>query len=429
MATAQLQPITNHAIIPIAKSFRADRRTMSRRKGQSGYVRQKGHQWYGEFYVDEAAGRTRRAVILGEVAAMTKSEARVALREHIRNLGLNTAEHLDRATQPVVLFSTKAELWMNAMEDEMGMYGRLKPSTYRTISSQVNAHLLPRLKNLNVVDIGEKEVDGIISDLATKGRSKSVIKSTLLGLSMILGRKFDSRAKLRALKSLKPKKSRDLLWFTAEEMKKIVTASAGRYRVLFATAAGTGCRAGELYGLRVEDINLDRGFITVRRSVWEGMEQSPKSANAYRTVGIDKSLVRLLREWIGDRMTGLLFPSQIGTPLRNNAVLEFGLHPVLKSLGIPRRGMHAFRHGRVSMLVEAGVPIGTIKAWIGHGSEKMVEQYTHYRPEYHADSLALVPSIAEGIDANHANFRNSENVVTAIESNCAVVAELADASA
>lgn len=386
---------------------------MSRRKGQSGYVQQKGSKWYGTFWVDEPIGRTRRSIVLGETEAMTKSEARLTLREYLKNLGVNTSTHLDRALQPVVLFSTRSEGWLEAMKNDTGVYGRLKPSTYRTLASQVRLHLIPRFKNHALTDIGEDEVDELISDLAAKGRAKSTIKSTLLALGMVLGRRIDSRARLRALKVLRPKKSREMLWFTADEMRKIIAVATGRYRVLFAVAAGTGMRAGELYGIRIEDVNLDRGFITVKRSVWEGTEQSPKTENAYRTVGVDATLVKMLRAWIDDRQTGLLFPSEIGTPLRNNAVLEFGLHPVLKSLGIPQRGMHAFRHGRVSMLVEAGIPIHTIKAWIGHGSDKMVEQYTHFRPEYHANSLALVPSVAEGIATTATKDGKNETVVNA----------------
>lgn len=375
---------------------------MSRRKGQNGYVREMGSKWQGVYRVDNAHTRDRQTVILGEISAMTKSEARAALREYIQKLGVNTVDHLNRALQPVVLFKTRATAWLDSMKGEAGMYGRLKPSTFATLSSHLNSRLLPRFEKTSVTNIGEAEVDALISDMAAKRLAKSTIKSTLLVLGMVLGRKIDARTKLRALKFLQPKKSRDTLWFTKDEMQKIIAAARGRYRVLFATAAATGCRAGELYALQIEDVDFDRGFIHVRRSAWEAMVQSPKTENAYRTIGIDSALIDMLCAWIGDRTAGFLFPSETNKPLRHTVVLKFGLHPVLKNLGITRRGMHAFRHGRVSMLVEAGVPINTIKAWIGHGSEKMVEQYTHFRPEYHAESLALVPSVVLGIDANDA---------------------------
>jgi integrase len=108
-------------------------------------------------------------------------------------------------------------------------------------------------------------------------------------------------------------------------------------------------------------------------------------------IGIDDGLVQLLRDWIGNRKFGYVFPSNAGTPLLNSNVLEDDLHPVLAKLGIEKKGMHAFRHGRVTVLVESEVPMHTINAWIGHGSEKMVERYTHHRTEYHQQHLEKVP--------------------------------------
>jgi integrase len=69
------------------------------------------------------------------------------------------------------------------------------------------------------------------------------------------------------------------------------------------------------------------------------------------------------------------------------------LHPLLESLGIPQGGMHGFRHGRVSFLVENNTPVEVIKVWIGHGSERMVRRYTHLRPMYRSRVLAAIPSL------------------------------------
>jgi integrase len=56
--------------------------------------------------------------------------------------------------------------------------------------------------------------------------------------------------------------------------------------------------------------------------------------------------------------------------------------------------MHGFRHHRVSTLVMSGTPMAVIKKWIGHGSEEMVNRYTHLRPDFMRDELARVPDFA-----------------------------------
>jgi integrase len=45
-------------------------------------------------------------------------------------------------------------------------------------------------------------------------------------------------------------------------------------------------------------------------------------------------------------------------------------------------GLHAFRHGRVSVLQENGVPGDLVKEWIGHSSLRTTSRYTHLRPEF-----------------------------------------------
>jgi integrase len=78
---------------------------------------------------------------------------------------------------------------------------------------------------------------------------------------------------------------------------------------------------------------------------------------------------------------GLVFPANNGKALRNNNVLRRRLHPILEALSIREGGMHGFRHGRVSFLVENDTPVEVIKAWIGHGSERMLRLYTHLHPQ------------------------------------------------
>jgi integrase len=101
----------------------------------------------------------------------------------------------------------------------------------------------------------------------------------------------------------------------------------------------------------------------------------------------------MLKEHLNGRTEGLVFQSESGQTLRNTNALRRVLHPILQKLGIPEGGMHGFRHGRVSFLVENNTPVEVIKAWIGHGSEQMVRRYTHLRPQYRSRVLASIPAL------------------------------------
>jgi integrase len=101
----------------------------------------------------------------------------------------------------------------------------------------------------------------------------------------------------------------------------------------------------------------------------------------------------MLKDYLHGRSEGLVFQAKNGSPLRNNNVLRRRLHPLLAKLGIKQGGMHGFRHGRVSFLVENNTPVEVIKVWIGHGSEAMIRRYTHLRPAYRSRILASIPAL------------------------------------
>jgi integrase len=118
-----------------------------------------------------------------------------------------------------------------------------------------------------------------------------------------------------------------------------------------------------------------------------------KTMNAYRVVDVAAWVLQIIRQHIGERKMGLVFLNKRGHAMRHTTVLRRHFHPRLHRLGIPQCGFHAFRHGRVSHLVERGVSRDLIKQWIEHGSDKMIELYTHLRRDFRAAELAKVGSL------------------------------------
>jgi len=182
-------------------------------------------------------------------------------------------------------------------------------------------------------------------------------------------------------------------YFTEDEMRRIIAASKGQWRVLFATLASTGLRVGEAFGLHVEDLDLEAGTIKVRRSVWNGKEVTPKTKKAPRVVNIDPVLADMLRQHLNGRRGGRLFETRNGTPHSKGNVRR-KLHKTLQ-LEIPRGGLHAFRHGRVSVLQANGVPGDLTKEWVGHSSLRTTSRYTHFSDEYKRKTAQAVGLMEE----------------------------------
>src|SRR5262249_29057485 len=78
----------------------------------------------------------------------------------------------------------------------------------------------------------------------------------------------------------------------------VAAATTKRWRVAFGLAAYAGLRLGEIRGLRWQDVDLDAGTVTVRRSLLtDGTAKPPKTKAGERVVPILPALRRLLVEW------------------------------------------------------------------------------------------------------------------------------------
>lgn len=170
-------------------------------------------------------------------------------------------------------------------------------------------------------------------------------------------------------------------YFTADEMSCIITAASGKWKPFFALLAETGLRCGEAFGLHVEDLDLKAQRLTVRRSIYRGIEGTPKTRKGYRTVDINPEPCQMLKQHLKGRASGYVFKTENSTPLSQQNSRRM-LHTILDRLGISKAGLHAYRHRRVSILQAARMPGDLIKQWVGHSSLKTTSGYTHFEPKF-----------------------------------------------
>jgi integrase len=99
-----------------------------------------------------------------------------------------------------------------------------------------------------------------------------------------------------------------------------------------------------------------------------------KTTNAHRIVDIHPDVaVRLARLIQGK--DGLVFATTTGWAHNSSNILRRWPHPVLKQLGIPKTGFHAFRRFRATHLRKQRVQESLIKAWLGHSGGTLTDLY------------------------------------------------------
>lgn len=161
--------------------------------------------------------------------------------------------------------------------------------------------------------------------------------------------------------------------WTAEELGRFLSATEGRWRVLFTLLAATGLRVSEALALRWQDVDLDQGLVHVRRVVHPApgggfVFEPPKTQAGLRTVALPEEVMRLLldyRQASGGSEEALMFTRADGKPLHRNDVAR-AMRRVSRRAGLSSPGPHALRHLHGSHLLACGVPLADVSRRLGH---------------------------------------------------------------
>lgn len=371
---------------PVAQQSPGEQRGgMARRRFQNGclYLRRGKRRsvWVAQYREDELdhegkVHRILRKVILGTTQELRTK--RLAHRELDKRLErINSFSYRPGRT---ATFDQFVESWR---KDVLRLR---KPSSVKAAESHLRTYLTLRLGKLKLEELTHETIQQFVSVLAPR-----VSRHTLLNILGTLGGILKSAKAygytcgnfsrdelvLPAVKlTTRPK------FFSAGEVGRILGAAKKEpYRTMFWVAALTGLRAGEICGLPVDCVDLDRKTVTVTQSAWYGKLQTPKSKSAVRTIPIPEILCDVLKTYLREwkpNPARLLFATSTGKPHSSNKVVQRKLWPILDALQIPRAGFHAFRHAASTLLVDLGATPATVQAQLGHSDPRItLSAYTH----------------------------------------------------
>lgn len=176
------------------------------------------------------------------------------------------------------------------------------------------------------------------------------------------------------------------------EMRDLYAAPFADYlRPLVLLLLNTGLRRGEALALVWSDIDLPNRTLTVRA-------QGSKTSKP-RRVPLNGLLLDTLDKWRGmspdTAPESLVFVS----PKTGERLTHFrrSWDAVLKAAGITNFSVHCTRHHFASRLVQAGVPLNTVRELLGHASLQMTMRYAHLAPEHGLAAVELLSQPRGGI--------------------------------
>lgn len=330
---------------------------LARKRYQEGCLELRGEAWTVKYREDmvQPDGSVKRV----EVRKVIGSHAEFPTRKLARRRADEIVAHVNQINYKpvrVATFREFAELW------ESRALPLKKPSTQKAAQTHLRNYLNPQFGGMRLDEFGAGPVQVLVAAMAAKGRSRHYIKNVLATLqSMIRSARSWGYlvGELHVADLTLPVEGirKTPRFFTAQQATAIIGAAKNPWHTIFAVAALTGMRPNEVLGLAVSDLDFERRLIHIRQGAYYSKLQTPKSRASIAAVPMPVVLEGTLREFLRTwkpNAANLLFATRNGTPFCENNTVQRKLWPILDALGIPRCGMHAFRHTHASLLISSG---------------------------------------------------------------------------
>ena len=201
--------------------------------------------------------------------------------------------------------------------------------------------------------------------------------------------------------------------FTLAEVQKMIAYARAKKgaanAAMLETAFATGMRRGELYGLKWEDVDFEKGLITIRHNY----DRKPKSGKS-RVVPIEASLGSSLKKWKAQSAysqdADFVFPTPEGEMRAEGAHWAAFVKRTADKAKVLRPGLsrfgHLTRHTFATLYLRAGGSDVLLAKMLGHKDTRLVHQvYAHFC----ADDLAA-DMLRCGFTLTSANAQNPKTI-------------------
>ena len=337
--------------------------------------------------------------------------------------------------------------WLDIMER------RLKPSSYEGYESMVRVHLIPRLKNIKLIDITPEIIGNVWTRMGKEGLSATLITHCHRRLSKALAdasektlipfnpcQKNDAKPPHIDKKVINP--------FTEEERLRLLATfqkDYPEYHPVVFMALHTGMRRNELLALKWRDIDLETRSIYVNGNMFRKNRQtiyhSPKTTLSQRLVKLAPEAVAFMEGELKKQTDNSIFfgykvdkNSHVFIRTEGNPTGEYKKDkkgkleldtegnpiPVIESipflpntvshtfkkvcrrLGLDANKMNDNRHTHATILFKRGTHPKIVQERLGHSSINVTMNiYSHVLPSMQEDAvkdLVLSPETADQED-------------------------------
>jgi len=346
------------------------------RRGENIHKRKDG-RWEARFL----KGRINNKSIYISFYGKTYKEAKKKLTDYIKY------NHTNKKTK--TSFNEIFNSWINYKKYF------IKDSTYNKYLNLYNNYIHVYFKSINIEQISNLDIQDFIiylmnlnSHKTNKGLSTSTIKSTvyIIKSTMLFAQKDKYINNISFQVKIPNQEVKKIQFLTRSEQKDLEKFVKNKYSIIsFAIllCLYTGLRIGELCALTINDIDLNKKFINVDKSVQRIQKKKnsnpmasktsliitiPKTKNAVRKIPISSVLNSILEKYL-PLVAGkkYLFSNKDGNMI-DPRTIQYQFKQVLEKAELPPISFHALRHTFATRCIELGMDMKTLSEILGHSN-------------------------------------------------------------
>ena len=287
---------------------------------------------------------------------------------------------------------------------------RLSPVVYEKYSRMLDICIIPMLGHLKLKDIKPIHIQRFVDSLQDRethldGTDGKLSPSTVRRYYTMVHSVLHSAYKL-GLIGVNPADSDRITLpkieeqtteiFTDAELTQLLDCLESeplQFKLLIHLAINTGCRRGELVGLKWSDINHSTGSLTVSRSNYKltgdtEIKSKTTKTGKSRNIMLPSYCLAMLRQFkaeqaqtqllLGDRWQGenWIFTQADGKPMYPTTPTQ-SFSKFLKRNGLAHKKFHALRHTSATLMLSNGTNIKNVATRLGHSQLKTTNRYVH----------------------------------------------------
>ncbi len=273
----------------------------------------------------------------------------------------------------------------------------LSPSTVRGYERTIRRYIVPTLGGIALARLRVSELDQLYAELRSGGgrAGQPLATATIRQVHAVLRRALQQGVKWgwietnpAALASPPRVRNRRIEAPEPTVVTRLIQKAGDDnpdFGVFLQLAATTGARRGELCALHWNDVDLERGTVTIARSVVDGPEgaliEKDTKTHSIRRIALDHTTVQVLREHrdrcrlraaacessLAEAAYVFSRAADCSLPARPNDFTHAFI--VLRDrLGAHGLRLRDLRHFAATRLLAAGIPVRTVSGRLGHAN-------------------------------------------------------------